>query len=747
MYLNLKKLIISYCLSTLFFVANAQYRQQPVSISSPWASQINETNAWQEYPRPQLVREEWKNLNGLWDYAITNKGENIPTNFQGKILVPYSIESSLSGVQKALRPTQELWYNKEVSIPATWKGKNVVLHFGAVDYQSDLYVNGKHVGQHTGGSDPFSYDITAFLSADAVQQISLKVFDPTDTDIQPRGKQSLNPKGFWYTAVSGIWQTVWMEPVDATRIFVLNPVADIDNGTITLNSSLTNSLGDEEMEVQVFYQGEQIKEITSPYRSALKIDLKNANLWSPEHPNLYQLKLKITRKGTELDKISSYFAMRKISLAKDHNGFTRLALNNKPYFQWGTLDQGWWPESLLTPPSDAAMKFDMEMVKRMGFNMIRKHIKVEPARYYYHADTMGLLLWQDMPSGFIGIHDVDQHVKFDAKKDWDRPEASAKSFKSEWKSIMDNLRFFSSIVVWVPFNEGWGQFQTKEVADWTINYDKDRLVDATSGWTDRNVGHMFDAHQYPGPSMEPPSQNPGRAIVLGEFGGLGWPVKGNLWNEDKRNWGYRTYLDKNTFHNEFSKVINNIYPLLARGLSAAIYTQTSDVEAEVNGLMTYDRKFQKISDQLMKKLSEPLYAPVKKAVFIIKDSEEESASLFVSRSQPSNNWNLHNPFDPQFKEHKGPYKLNKGDSLWAVNSFIVTDKVEKMALKLFGQGDLKIFLNGTEIYNNRIMTKRHYDELNISNCQHLLKEGKNVIGFELKNSEANTQFDFGLYKF
>lgn len=747
MYSKLKKLLFSYCLCILCVAANAQYTQQPVSIASPWAPLINETNAWQEYPRPQLVRKEWKNINGLWDYAITNRGENKPANFQGKILVPYSIESSLSGVQKTLKPTEELWYNKEVDIPTEWKSKNVIIHFGAVDYQSDLYVNGKHVGQHTGGSDPFSYDITPFLNPSSVQQISLKVFDPTDTDIQPRGKQSLNPKGFWYTAVSGIWQTVWMEPVNATRVSVLNPVSDIDNGTITLNSTLTNLLGNEQMEVQVFYQGKQIKKITEPYQSALKIDLKNALLWSPEHPNLYQLRLKITRNIETLDQIESYFAMRKISLAKDQNGYTRLALNNKPYFQWGTLDQGWWPESLLTPPSDEAMKFDMEMVKRMGFNMIRKHIKVEPARYYYHADTLGLLLWQDMPSGFIGLHDEEQHVKFDAKEDWDRPEASAKSFKAEWKSIMDNLRFFSSIVVWVPFNEGWGQFQTKEITDWTINYDKDRLVDATSGWTDMKVGHMFDAHQYPGPSMEPQSQNPGRATVLGEFGGLGWPVKGYLWNEDKGNWGYRTYLDNSTFHNEVSRVINNIYPLLARGLSAAIYTQTSDVEAEVNGLITYDRKFQKISDQDMKKLSEPLYASVKKAVFVINDSEEQNSSLFVSPSHPGNNWNLHNPFDAQFKEHKGPYPLNKGDSLWAVNSFIVTDKKEKMALKLFGQGDLKIFLNGTEIYKNRIMTKRHYDELSISDYMQLLKKGKNVIGFELTNAEANTQFDFGLYKF
>lgn len=734
-------------LCTLFLSVGAQYRQQPVTIATPWASKINETNAWQEYPRPQLVRSEWMNLNGLWDYAIVNKGAAKPSNFQGEILVPYSIESSLSGVQKSLSPKQELWYHKEINIPANWKGKNIILHFGAVDWQSDLYVNGKHVGQHTGGSDPFSYDITPFLTLGGVQKISLKVFDPTDSDIQPRGKQTLNPRGFWYTAVSGIWQTVWMEPVNATYMTGLKPVADIDQGAILFNSDLANPKGDEQMEVQVSYNGKPVKKINIPYQSSLKVDLKDSHLWSPEQPNLYQVKVLILRNGEKQDEFNSYFAMRKISLGKDENGFTRIELNNKPYFQWGTLDQGWWPESLLTPPSDEAMKSDMVMLKNMGFNMIRKHIKVEPARYYYHADTMGMLIWQDMPTGFLNLNDPVQHVKFDADKDWDRPEESAKEFKAEWKSIMDNLRFFPSIVVWVPFNEGWGQFQTKEVTAWTQNYDSSRLVDATSGWTDRGVGHMFDAHQYPGPSMEPTSQNVGRAIVLGEFGGLGWPVKGHLWNEEKRNWGYRTYFDKDTYHNELSKVLNNLYPLLSRGLSAAIYTQTSDVEGEVNGLITYDRKFQKITDKEMKKLTQPLFESVRKANFIINDSEIEKSTLYISKLKPNVGWNLHNPFDSPFKSHQGPYDLNKGEDVWAVNSFVVKSKDDKMALKLLGQGDLKIYLNGEEIYNNRILTKRHYDEFNLVDYMHLLKPGKNVIGFELKDAEANSQFDFGLYQF
>ncbi|MGV3508146.1 MAG: glycoside hydrolase family 2 protein, partial [Sphingobacteriaceae bacterium] len=652
----------------------------------------------------------------------------------------------LSGVGKPLLPTEELWYKRTVDIPSDWKSKRILLHFGAVDYKTSVYINNKLVGEHTGSSDPFSFDITPYLTSSAKQEIKVKVWDPTDSDIQPRGKQALNPFGFWYTAVSGIWQTVWLEPVSKTSIKVLNPVADIDKQLITLNSELTNQDGTERIKVKISFKGKTIEDQELKYKEILAFKISNPNLWSPDAPHIYNLDIQVKRGSEIIDSFSSYFAMREITLGKDENGFTKLLLNNKPLFQWGVLDQGWWPESLLTPPTDAALKYDMQVLKDLGFNMIRKHIKVEPARFYYHADTMGLLVWQDMPSGFLKIQHPEQHVKFDAKEDWKRPEDSAKDFEAEWKSIMDNLRFFPSIVVWVPFNEGWGQYDSERIAAWTQNYDKERLVNATSGWTDRNVGAMYDAHQYPGPAMEPGVQNPGRAIVLGEFGGLGWPIKGHLWDESKRNWGYRTYLSKEEYTHEYSKVIKNVYPLISRGLAAAIYTQTSDVEAEANGLLTYDRRVLKVPESEVMALHQQLYKKYSAARFLISDSEIAPSKLNLSKVYPGEGWNMHNPFNASFKELLGPAKLKQGDNIWAVNSFIVSDISKKLGMKIYAQGDLKIYLNGNIVYDKKILTKRHYDELNLSDFGKYLKSGKNIIALELKNA-ADSDFDFGLYEF
>lgn len=735
-------------LSTLYFSSViAQWHPVGDKIATEWKAKVNPENAWKEYPRPQLVRSSWQNLNGLWEYAIVSKGQQSPARFQGEILVPYCVESSLSGVGKPLLPTEELWYKRTVLIPQDWKNKNVILHFGAVDYKTTVYINNKLIGEHTGGSDPFSFDITAWLTSSGRQELKVKVWDPTDSDIQPRGKQVLKPFGFWYTAVSGIWQTVWLEPVNKTSIKALNPVADIDNNLISLNSIIDNKQGNESLKVKISFKGKVIQDQEVKYEDVLKFGLSDPVLWSPDAPNIYNLDIQLKRGATVLDNFSSYFAMRKISLGKDEKGFTRLMLNNKPLFQWGVLDQGWWPESLLTPPTDEALKYDMQVLKNLGFNLIRKHIKVEPARFYFHADTMGLLVWQDMPSAFLNIQHPEQHVKFDAKDDWKRPENSAKDFEQEWKSIIDNLKFFPSIVVWVPFNEGWGQYDSERIAAWTQNYDKARLVDAASGWTDRKAGAMFDAHQYPGPSMEPGIQNPGRAMVLGEFGGLGWPIKGHLWDETKRNWGYRTYFDKTEFTNEYSKTIKNVYPLISRGLSAAIYTQTTDVEGEVNGLMTYDRKILKVPKDEAVKLHTQLFKDYAKAEFLLSDSEINPAKLNLSWVFPGSGWNQHNPFTDNFKEITGPAKLKQGDNIWAINSFSTDDLSKNLAMKLYAQGDLKIYLNGNLIYDKKILTKRHYDELNLSDFTKHVKEGKNIIALELKNVAADSDFDFGVYQF
>ena len=540
---------------------------------------------------------------------------------------------------------------------------------------------------------------------------------------------------------------MWLEPVNKTSIQVLNPVADIDNNSVAFHSILANKLGNETVKVKISFKGKTIVDQEVKYREALAFKLNDPVLWSPDAPAVYDLAIQVKRGSQTLDSFSSYFAMRKIALGKDANGYTKLMLNNKPLFQWGVLDQGWWPESLLTPPTDKALKYDMEVLKRLGFNMIRKHIKVEPARFYYHADMMGLLVWQDMPSGFLKIQHPEQHVKFDAMEDWKRPEDSAIDFEREWKSIIDNLKFFPSIVVWVPFNEGWGQYDSKRIAAWTRNYDKSRLVNATSGWTDRNVGDMFDAHQYPGPSMEPGEQNPGRAIVLGEFGGLGWPIKGHLWEESKRNWGYRTFMDQAEYTREYSKIIKNVYPLLSRGLAAAIYTQTSDVEAEVNGLLTYDRKVLKVPEETVKQLHQQLFKTYSMPEFLVTDLEIKSSTLNLSTVFPGEGWNLHNPFNSYFKPIAGPAKVKQGDSIWAINSFAKSGLSKKLAMKIYAQGDLKIYLNGNVVYDKKILTKRHYDELNLSDFSNYVKEGKNIIALELKNITADSDFDFGVYQF
>ncbi|MBA9078623.1 glycoside hydrolase family 2 protein [Rufibacter quisquiliarum] len=732
----------------LLLEANAQ-TWQPVGdkIKTRWAKNVSPTNAWQEYPRPQLVRQDWKNLNGLWEYAIVQKGSAQPKQFQGQILVPYAVESSLSGVGKPLQPEQELWYRTSFALPKTWNDKNAILHFGAVDWQATVYLNGKKVGEHKGGSDPFWFDVTKYLRK-GNQELVVQVWDPTDSDIQPRGKQILKPHGFWYTAVSGIWQTVWLEPVNPAAIRTLVPEPNIDQKQITFKSSLYKPKGKEQMRLKISHKGKVVAEQEIPYKPEFSINIQDPQLWSPEYPNLYQFQMEIVRGGQVLDKVDSYFAMRKIALGKDQNGYTKLFLNNQPYFHWGVLDQGWWPDGLLTPPTDAALKYDMEVVKAMGYNTIRKHIKVEPARFYFHADTMGLLVWQDMPSGFLRLNHPEQHVKHDAEKDWVRPAASAVQFEQEWKSIMDNLKFFPSIVVWVPFNEGWGQYDTERVVNWTMKYDPTRLVDGVSGWTDRNVGHMYDAHQYPGPSIEPATQNQGRAIVLGEFGGLGYPVQDHLWDTGKRNWGYRTYLTNNELIDEYTRLLHNTYPLVARGLAAAIYTQTSDVEGEVNGLLTYDREIIKIPVATARILHEPLfYKNVKKREYLVRDSEVEPGHIMASYTHPGAEWNLHNPFAVAFKKVNGPVKVDKGQNLWAVNSFMNNATPDNMALKLFARGDVKVYLNGHLIVNRYTLTKRHYDEINISEFTKYLKPGKNVIGFELTNTVEDSEFDFGLYQY
>lgn len=584
-------------------------------IKTPWAEKVNPLNPLPEYPRPQMVRNDWKNLNGLWDYAVTGLNEARPAAFQGKILVPFAIESALSGVGKTVGPDKALWYQTKFIVPATFKKKNVILHFGAVDWSSEVFVNGVKAGSHKGGYDPFWFDITSFLKGSGQQVLELKVIDPVDKGPQPRGKQVLSPGGIWYTSVTGIWQTVWIEAVPKSYVESIKITPDIDNQNLTVDARITGQLQGDMIHVTA-REGERIiSEKESAPGSIIILPVTNPRLWSPGDPFLYDLKISIIRNGKPVDEVKSYFAMRKISLAPDENGVLRMMLNNKFYFQYGPLDQGWWPDGLYTAPTDEALLFDIVKTKEMGFNAIRKHVKKEPDRWYYHCDKTGMLVWQDMPSGDLGGHRWNDRPGMEGGNDKVRSGESEAIYRTEWNAIIEALYNHPCIVVWVPFNEAWGQFKTPEITAWTMQKDPTRLVNSASGGNFHQVGHILDMHNYPGPVMPRPEIfGSKQAIVLGEFGGLGLPLEGHTWL-DKNNWGYRSFRDADTLFMTYDSYLNQIVPFIERGMSAAIYTQTTDVEIECNGLMTYDRKVIKVPEKKLKEAARKMYEAAAGIIF------------------------------------------------------------------------------------------------------------------------------------
>lgn len=604
----MKRIIIPLVL--LISLSYSSYSQnKEEQIQSRWAKNVNPQNVLNEYPRPQMVRNEWKNLNGFWDYTILPDGK-VPDNYDGQILVPYPIESKLSGVQKTVTDKNVLWYHRNFEIPRSWSGQKVLLHFGAVDWETTVYVNGKKLGIHQGGYDPFSFDITNALNKSDNQEIIVAVWDPSSNGSQPIGKQKTNPEGIFYTPVSGIWQTVWLEPIPNHSISSLKMTPNIDNSllSVIIEGDISYTKEDR-LTIKVFDGKEVIINKKGSFGEIVNLNIPDQKLWSPNNPFLYNIEVSLTENGKIVDAIKSYFGMRKISMGKDKNGYQRLMLNNEFLFHFGTLDQGWWPDGLYTAPTDEALKFDIETTKKLGFNTIRKHVKVEPARWYYHCDKIGMLVWQDMPNG-DGLGKWKGPSGFDWIESERKPQ-SAHQYRKEWKRIMDANYNNPSIVIWVPFNEAWGQFDTENIINWTMNYDTSRLVDGPSGGNFFPVGHLIDTHVYPGPGMpdkdvHAPIMFKDRSMVLGEFGGLGLPIKGHLWQNNK-NWGYRNIENREKLFEAYSELINEIPILIKNGLSAAIYTQTTDVEGEVNGLMTYDREIIKMDIKKTNKVNSKVY--------------------------------------------------------------------------------------------------------------------------------------------
>ncbi len=583
----MKKTAILIAAASVAAISYPQEKLPAPAITTTWSETVTADNVWKQYPRPMMTRKDWKDLNGKWNYAILPIGSSTPTKYDGKILVPFPVESSLSGVGRTVGDKNVLWYQRSFTVPAEWKGSDVNLNFGGVDWQADVWVNDVLVGSHKGAYSPFSLNITDALR-EGDNTLAVRVYDPTDKGTQPRGKQVSEPKTIWYTPVTGIWQTVWLEPVPANSISALRITPDVDKNCLYVDASAT---GNGLIKVEVMDNGKTVAtgsgKSTAPVEIAMPEDVR---LWWPENPFIYDLKISLVENGKTVDEVGSYAAMRKVGIKRGKDKVKRFTLNDKPIFHFGPLDQGWWPDGLYTPPSYEAMVYDIDKTKELGFNMIRKHIKVEPQLWYEYCDRNGILVWQDMPSG-------DKRTKWEnhnyyRSPEFERSEESAAQYRTEWNEIMDNLHSHPSIVVWVPFNEGWGQFDTKNLAAWTKAKDPSRLVNAASGGNFfYGAGDILDVHNYPAPRIYLLDDD--KANVIGEYGGIGYPIKGHLWQPDK-NWGYIEFKSPKDVTDKYVEYIDILDTLAKIAYTGAVYTQTTDVEGEVNGLLTYDRKKMKV---------------------------------------------------------------------------------------------------------------------------------------------------------
>lgn len=716
-----------------------------------WAKDVSPDKVHPEYPRPQMVREGWMNLNGLWDYAVRPAAGEQPAKFDGQILVPFPIESALSGVMKRVAPGERVWYRRTFKASELKDGGRLLLHFGAVDWQAEVFVNGKSVGTHTGGYDPFTFDVTDALARDKPEQeLIVVVADPTDSNWQPRGKQVVNPRGIWYTPTTGIWQTVWLEPVPEASVASFKVLSDINGGLVQVSVDLRGNATDHTLRVSALWDrqpagwlGQSVVE--GKAGEALKIPIKEPKLWSPDSPFLYDLRVELWRGDRKVDVVLGYFGLRKIALGKDEHGVTRLMLNNKPLFQFGPLDQGFWPDGLYTAPTDEALKYDLEITKQLGFNMVRKHVKVEPARWYYWCDKLGLLVWQDMPSG-------DRYIRGE-QPDIERSPESAKNFENEWREIITDFGPFPSIVMWVPFNEGWGQFDTARLAEFTRQLDPTRLVNSASGWTDRRVGDVHDIHRYPGPDM-PPLES-ARAAVLGEFGGLGLPLEGHTW-QARDNWGYRSFTNREALTAAYEQLIQRLRPLIGKGLSAAVYTQTTDVEIEVNGLMTYDRAVIKLDPQKTAALHKKLYLPPPKEVVLLPTSREAAQTWRYTLYKPADGWEKREFDDASWKDAPGGFGEPttpgsrvrtswKTPDIWLRRTFdLPAGKTDGLALSIHHDEDAEIYLNGALVSS----VKGHITDYATvpldDKAAAALQSGKNNLAVHCHQTGGGQYIDVGL---
>lgn len=679
------------------------------TIETKWAKNVSPTNALPDYPRPQLVRKRWLNLNGLWQFQPGKEGDPTPLgrNLSRKILVPYAVETASSGI---MEHHDRLWYRRSFTVPAAWKTERVLLHFDAVDYEAEVFVNGHSLGIHKGGYEAFAYDVAPYLKGSGEQELVVRVFDPTEKGGQPRGKQTTNPGGIMYTPTSGIWQTVWLEPVAKAAIDTLKIVPNVDRRAVNLT---VNGTPGTKALVTIRAAGQVVKSGTYDVNQEQSISIEDPQLWSPDHPFLYDLDVKLTQNGKVTDQVGSYFGMRKISLGKV-NGITKMLLNNKFVFQMGPLDQGYWPESGLTPPTEEAMKADITMMKKLGFNMVRKHIKVEPARWYYWTDKLGLMVWQDMPSPNSYIENP--------------PPIDVPAFDQEVENVITTHWNSPSIIMWVIFNEYQARHDTARLVAKAKNLDPTRLVNRDSGagyeTNDSEVGDVDDVHSYPPPNVSGPSAT--QALACGEYGGLGFIIKGHTWKKD--GWGYALTPSREELqdtYGEYTAMLKKFRDV--NGLSAAVYTQITDVEIESNGLMTYDRVLK--VDPKMIALANRFEYPVPVYETVVPTSEKTAQTWRYTFANPGADWTAVKYNDSTWKQGPGGFghSVAEGNPLgtpwdssdiWMRRTFTLpklsAKQVAELLIRDCHDEDIEVYINGVKAfaaegyignYQNRPLTK------------------------------------------
>ncbi len=739
--------------------AQADWQRAGEPMLTSWGRKVKPDSVWSEYPRPQLVRAAWTNLNGLWSYAVAGKEETPPRQWAGNILVPFCPESNLSGVGRLIEPDQTLWYKR--ALPGPVQGKRTILNFEAVDYEATVWVNGQKIGSHRGGFTPFSFDITKALKAGG-NELLVRVDDATE-GFQLHGKQKLQPGGIWYTRVTGIWQTVWLETVPERFIHDLDFTCDIKAGTLRVEPKGSGPAADgEQVRVTASLGGKKVA--SAEGAGAVVVTIPEPKLWTPATPNLYDLKVELLgAQGKAIDEVASYVALREYGKARDANGHLRFTLNGAPIFHWGPLDQGWWPDGLLTPPSDAAMRSDIEFLKAAGFNMIRKHIKVEPRRYYHHCDRLGMMMWQDQVSMGFGpdTHPQGSNPKWTHMdpnpEDGRWPDEAHDQYVTEFKRMVDNLRDTACVAVWVPFNEAWGQHRSVEVGKMAVAYDRTRLVNIASGGNFWPAGDVADHHNYPQPDFPLGDKRFDDYVkVVGEFGGHGLPVEGHLWKKGSRNWGYGG-LPKNLdeWKERYARSINVLAGLRKRGIAGGVYTQTTDVEVEINGLLTYDR-VPKVDTGWLRQQSELLLGTpdVVRSEAVMPTSESQPQPWRFTTTAPAAGWEQPGFDDASWSAGKGGFGTRQtpsapvgtewnGSDIWIRRECTIDGATKgKPALRIFHDEDAEVYLNGVKVAALTGFVTGYID-IPLADSG-LVKAGRNVLAIHCRQTEGGQFIDAGI---